>query len=363
MKSKVLIIYLGDCYFDARCINMSLSLIKNNHKVSIISTHKKNYDFECLQKITFLQVFLTQDGVLKYLQFYRKVNSILRDRLYDTIICGDLYSLAGAVKYKKTARIIYDSREIYSDLFAHKNKPWLKIFCSAYENYFLKYVNKVIVTADTDKKYLKNKYKHHHHLSWNIIYNYPKTFSLKIRSLSDNNKIIKIIYQGVIQKGRGIKKLINFINHESGFSAIIIGDGEKKKDYVNLVKQLNITNKIMFIEAVPYLKLHQYTIMGDCGWALIDNSNLSNRFALPNKIFEYALMGIPVVSSNIQNIKNIVETYDIGRVVYDEQYSNLRKNIVELIENKKKSEVYHKIIKTKFSWEIQHDKFIKIIDN
>ena len=77
--------------------------------------------------------------------------------------------------------------------------------------------------------------------------------------------------------------------------------------------KLNIQNIITFMGAIPYLKLHEYTICGDVGWALIDSSNLSNSYALPNKIFEYALMGLPVISSNIQNIELIFNKYQIHK--------------------------------------------------
>ena len=67
MKNKVLILYLGDFYFDARCINMSLSLMKDNHSVSIISTNKKEHFFDCLSKINVIKISLTKNGILKYI--------------------------------------------------------------------------------------------------------------------------------------------------------------------------------------------------------------------------------------------------------------------------------------------------------
>ena len=83
-----------------------------------------------------------------------------------------------------------------------------------YENYYLKYVDHVLVTAGSDEKYLKKKYIHLNHLRWSVIYNYPKFFNIK-KNIKKNNaldKKIKILYQGVIQRGRGIQKLIDLVN-------------------------------------------------------------------------------------------------------------------------------------------------------
>jgi len=341
---------------------MSLSLIKNDDDVTVISTHEKKDNLKDFKKIIFHKAVLRKSGAFKYLQFYSQVNNILKNNLFDTIICGDLYSLASIAKYKKTAQIIFDSREIYSDLYAHKNKPWLRFFCSTYENYFLRYVNQVLVTAETDNQYLQKKYKHHKHLTWSVVYNYPKFFTLNQTKKRDH-KNINIIYQGVLQKGRGIKKLIEFVNFTKQYTATIIGGGEEKEHYISLVKKLNIQNKIIFTDMIPYLKLHKYTIRGDLGWALIDYSNLSNSYALPNKVFEYALMGLPVVASNIHNIKQIVNKYKIGKIITDETNNMLEKQITELMRHKRNPLFYHNIIKNNFCWDVQNDKFIKLIHN
>ena len=153
--SSVFFVPLGNFYFDARCINMSLSLISGGYHVSVISTHKKPFSFTCLSKVNIIKIHLKTNGVLKYFQFYKKVNKALKNESFDVIISGDLYSLANSVKNKKRGHIIYDSREIYSALFAHQKKPLLRFVCSFYERCFLKHVDKVLVTAASDKKYLK----------------------------------------------------------------------------------------------------------------------------------------------------------------------------------------------------------------
>ena len=55
MKKKVAIIFLGDFFYDARIINMALSL-KKNHNVSIICTFKEKIIHQEFENITFHKI-------------------------------------------------------------------------------------------------------------------------------------------------------------------------------------------------------------------------------------------------------------------------------------------------------------------
>lgn len=43
--------------------------------------------------------------------------------------------------------------------------------------------------------------------------------------------------------------------------------------------------------------------------------SLSIRYSLPNKLFEYQMAGVPVLSSELDATAEVVRIYDVGRVV------------------------------------------------
>ena len=173
-KKNIAIIFLGDFFFDARCINMARSLLLENYSVTIICTYKNIINYEEFKNIRFHNISLHKGGVFRYIEFHNQVMRFLKNKVFDTIIAGDLYSLSSACMYKyKYKYIIYDCREIYTELAVHYNKPLYKQISYCYEKKFLKYVNTVLTTAKTDEKLLRQKYAVFKHLNWKRIYNYP----------------------------------------------------------------------------------------------------------------------------------------------------------------------------------------------
>jgi len=365
-EKKIAIIFLGDFFFDARCINMVRSLLLENYSITIVCTYIKKFDYKEFKNIEFHNIVLNRRGVGKYIEFHNNVVEFLKKKSFNTIIAGDFYSLSSACVYKNT-NIIYDCREIYTELAVHYYNPLYKLLSFWYEKYFLKNVNTVITTAKTDEKLLRQKYPKFKHLRWGQIYNYPINYS-KCKKLNLKKKFnisknyTTIVYQGVIQKNRGIGQLIKLIKSSKDIVAIIIGSGEAKNHYIKKTKELNVLDRIKFINKVPYLELLNYTAECDIGWSVIKGRGISNQFAMPNKLFEYTLMGLPVISSPLENIKDIIIKYNLG-IIVDEKSINDQLSAVEHIKNNKNKYKHIGItIKRDFTWDIQHEKFIDLIN-
>jgi glycosyltransferase involved in cell wall biosynthesis len=366
MNKSVVIIYLGDFFFDARAINMSLSLINSGYSVSVVSVDKKSYVYPEFKNVRFYFIKLINNNFMKYFEFIRKARKILNNKSYDIIISGDLYSLPCGVFGKHRGRLIYDSREIYTKLSAHEKKPFIRFCVSIYEKKILRYVDSVLVTAESDLQYLKKKYVRFNNCSWHTIYNYPlsPTFTTKINfrkkfKIPDNNTLI--VYQGVLQRGRGIKALLYLSSIMSNVSAVIIGGGQSQNTYIEFAKKLKVNHKTVFIQKIPYIDLIGYTASCDIGWGLIKNFGVSNYFSLPNKLFEYSLAGLPAIVSNLPNMRLIVEKYNLGLVVSEKNVAEQCDAVNFLIENKKPQKFYRNVAKQNFIWNLQSKKFINII--
>ena len=57
-----------------------------------------------------------------------------------------------------------------------------------------------------------------------------------------------------------------------------------------------------------------YTSSADYGILFYEDSCLNHRYCSPNKIFEYFMAGLPVLTSNLFEMKRLVESEGVGIV-------------------------------------------------
>ena len=153
---------------------------------------------------------------------------------------------------------------------------------------------------------------------------YRKLFSFK-----QNDKVI--IYQGVLNKGRGLELLIRSFNHISlQIKLIILGNGPLKNELKNITSDLNLDNQIKFLDRVPVEELLNYTSGADIGINLLEDYNLSKKLASPNKLFEYIHAGIPVICSKTIENEKVMKKYTIG-IMVENNINNISNKINQFV--------------------------------
>ena len=68
-----------------------------------------------------------------------------------------------------------------------------------------------------------------------------------------------------------------------------------KTKYLKIAEACNMKDRIFFIESVPYQSLGSFSASADIGLSIIQPISKSYEHALPNKLFEYAVIGKPIV--------------------------------------------------------------------
>ena len=321
MNKKILIIFWGHPLFDGRCINMMNQLIQQGHLINVMGVGKKtecitykNIDIELIGEHNF------KNSLTKYFKYFEYVKNYIKNKKADVIIASDLYSMipCAQTKIKHNAKIIYDSRELYTQLGGLTNKPYIQKIWSWYEKKYINKIEQVLVTADIDKDYLKNLYQHP---NIKIIKNLPGDCFLNKNSinlkealcLNQNEKIL--LYQGKFHKGRGIRFTIQCMHDIPNTALVLIGDGPMKNQYIKEAKKYNMEDKLFFIDAVPYEKLATFSEHAFIGLSVIQPISKSYENALPNKLFEYAVSGLPVICSDLKAMKEMVGQYNNGIVI------------------------------------------------
>ncbi|MGL5999769.1 MAG: glycosyltransferase [Pseudomonas proteolytica] len=124
-----------------------------------------------------------------------------------------------------------------------------------------------------------------------------------------------IVYQGGLQQGRGLERLLRIAASVHGAYFVLIGGGRLTLPLMALSRELGLTERVHFIPTVPLADLPSYTASADIGVQPIENTCLNHFTTDSNKLFEYVSAGLPVVASDFPEIRRVVKTHDIGLLV------------------------------------------------
>jgi glycosyltransferase involved in cell wall biosynthesis len=229
------------------------------------------------------------------------------------------------------------------------------------EKYFIRKVDLVFTTGQLDSEYIEKLYNIRDTLVVRNLPLYQKAVS-KIdfrRKYNIGQDKIILIYQGVILPGRGLKQIIYAVAKLPKTVLLIFGDGEQKNNYKELANKLNISSRIIFAGTFDQKELINYTAGGDVGLSLIENISISYYHALPNKLFEYIMAGLPVLCSSLPQMKEIIEKYSVGESIDLESEENIFTTLTKWIENPNLLDSYRKNCVTaseELNWQEEYKK-------
>lgn len=368
-KKKVLITFLGNINYDTRCKNLYDTLSANNYDVEFLGFDWLTDGF--METRGDVSIIKLKKGFLS-IPFYFKFIWHIKVKLITTkasiIFAEDIYTLPFAVIFGKLirAKIYYDSRELFGYLAGLKDKKIKQAFWKWTEKFFIKKADYVMVTGPMDGEFLKKEYGIKDLI---LLRNLPRYYKSELKldlhshlQIDVSNKII--LYQGVLLKGRGIEKVFAVLKELPDHVFVIAGGGEFEEHYQNLAEQMNLTDQIFFLGKITQKDLPQVTASVDIGVSLIENLSISYYHALPNKLFEYIMADVPVIVSNLPQMKEIVDKYDVGYAVEFESKAELVNAIKKLTGNENlyesKKQNCH-IASQELNWEKEVTNLLKTI--
>lgn len=197
-----------------------------------------------------------------------------------------------------------------------------------------------------------------------VVLNAPFKRELSYKNLFRENLNIRsdqkiLLYQGGLAKGRGTHYILDAFKErkDDKVVAVFMGYGELEKEIKDAAQKYP---NIYFFPAVKPDVVLNYTSSADIGISLIENTCLSYYYCMPNKLFEYAMAGIPVIASNMKDMSEFITKNNIGTVITDFSPKGVNKSIDSLLDQNL-SELKHNayVAACNHSWEHQE---IKMID-
>jgi glycosyltransferase involved in cell wall biosynthesis len=262
-------------------------------------------------------------GPIFYASFNLRLFIFLLFHKCDLILSNDLDTLLAcriAAKIKR-CKVIYDSHEYFTGVPEVRDRKIVQKAWKFIERLCLPGCDLVYTVNDSIAGLYMKEYDRFVGVVRNVPDVMPNKFSgtdkIAIRKelgLPVNSNLI--ILQGAgINMERGAEEAISAMHHTEGVTLLIVGGGDVMEELIEKVHREGLDNKVKFIPKQPYEKLLQYTAATDLGITFDKDTNINYRFSLPNKLFDYIITRVPVLASDLPEIRKVINHYDIGMFI------------------------------------------------
>jgi glycosyltransferase involved in cell wall biosynthesis len=243
------------------------------------------------------------------------------------------------------AKLVYDSRELYRE----KRRAPGYATALKYENWALKHADLVIACNRFRAQIMLDEYGARRLPA--VIPNYvpfreytpDSTLRDYVRSRNPSIETV-VLYQGVINAGRGLETCIQSLRYlPPSVGLILVGSGERGyvDDIQRQTAEWGFGDRCFFYGPVPYRELNRITPSVDLGIVSYLNINRNNYYCAPNKLYEYAMGGVPMLGADLPPIRDFLETTETGAVFDATSSEDLAKNIMQFVDNPDLLRRYH----------------------
>jgi len=311
-------------------------------------------------------------GTLPILSWFiaRQIRKLHKRYPFDAIHAHDLYMCGGALRAGDSAEIpvVADLHEVWISvlsLYAWSTRFPGKLFISirrwkVLEEKWAKRAQKIIVITEemksryvdlvgSDKQIitLPNTISTHefdqYPVSEEIIDTYSSEFTL--------------VYAGTINPHRGLGFLLEAmpkVFQHCTPRLVIVGNGRIRPELEAQAKLLGISDHVIFEGWRPQFEIKSYILASDVCLLPLLKCEQTDK-AAPHKLFHYMYLKRPLITTNCNYIKHVVETTECGLVVpYGDQQA-LALSIIELYNNpdrrKQMGANGHQAVLERYNWE------------
>jgi glycosyltransferase involved in cell wall biosynthesis len=235
-------------------------------------------------------------------------------------------------------KLVYDSHE----LEVHRNNNWSlksnQTRCD-YEKRYIYNVDAVFAVSNGCAKEIANHYGLEEVF---VLRNTPllssqrksKTGIRESLRIESDSKIL--IYTGSVTFNRGIEIVLQALVHLPEYKLVTVGPWNEyvKEDLIKLALDLDVQDRFYMHTKVSPRKLISLISGGDIAVIPIKDACLSYRYCMPNKLFEAAFAELPIVASDLPDMKEFITNNKLG-VVFENDNENSLVEAIQIVEKKK----------------------------
>lgn len=368
-RGKVCILTSVHLPFDGRVFHKEArSLAKAGYDVTLIARHDKDEVVDGVRIVPLPEPKSRLQRMTKVL--WRLYRLALREdadvyHFHDPelMIVGLLLKLRGK-------RVIWDVHEHYPNAILDKYylaRPLRRAISSSFDLFeravvrFFDYV--IYTTPFVGARYQKMKVRS------GRVENYP---IVELSDAFERNPQEKIVYLGAMSPTRGLVEVIEAFSlvakERPNWELCLVGSCRPQsfeQELKDLAARCGVAANVKFIAWVPYEEKERLSSQASMGViTYLPYSN--NTSCLPNKLFDYMLVGLPVIASDFPLYRQIVEPNRCGILVDPSKPDQIARAMEYLIERPQEAremgERGRKAVLEEYNWEKESERLLQIYD-
>jgi glycosyltransferase involved in cell wall biosynthesis len=213
-------------------------------------------------------------------------------------------------------KVVYDSHELYAEqeFSAHEKKTW-----RALEERLIRRCDAVVTINEGIAQELERRYGVGPvHVVRNAAH--PRTGAASPRRFHERLGLPAsaqvLLMQGGLSAGRHLEVLVAAMARvrHADVHLVLLGDGVLGEALRRQVARSGLAARVHLLPAVAQRELLDWTAAADAGVIPYQPHCLNNYYCTPNKLFEFIAAGVPVLASDLPEIRRIVAGHGIGQL-------------------------------------------------
>jgi len=276
--------------------------------------------------IGFRRAYRAAEPVMSHREYAATAIPMIERLAPDVLHAHDLNTLWAARRYARRWGIplVYDSHE----LELHRNTTWTPLkraVARVVETLGVRSASAVITVSPSIAADLARTYRIPLPA---VVLNAPPREAAVASTLVDlkdaaglSEKETLVIYVGAVLRGRGLEQLVEALPFSpSSLHIGILGprQPDREEPLVSRARADGTADRVHIFDPLPAVLVPAALATADASVSPVQNVCRSYDLALPNKLFDAVMAGVPVGVGGLQEMSRFVRKHEIG-VVFDER--------------------------------------------
>jgi glycosyltransferase involved in cell wall biosynthesis len=148
---------------------------------------------------------------------------------------------------------------------------------------------------------------------------------------------------------------------------VMMGDGPLSGTLQRMIAVEGVGDRVKMIPAVPYQELISWTASADLGLLVVQpDYSTSVKLSLPNKLFEYLMAGLPVLTSEMDAIVATLREYGAGDVIQSLQPEDVGRKMSMMLADREAWQRMHEnafeAARKDLHWEAEQERIVALYE-